>query len=63
MNIELDELRERITELPENKEKRIYIYCRAGLRGYIAVRILQQYGYKNVYNLGGGWLTYDSARE
>lgn len=63
LNIELDELRERITELPENKEKRIYIYCRAGLRGYIAVRILQQYGYKNVYNLGGGWLTYDSARE
>lgn len=62
LNIELDELRERINELPEDKENNIYVYCRVGLRGYIAARILQQYGYKKVYNLGGGWLTYDGAQ-
>ncbi|MDD4565647.1 MAG: CoA-disulfide reductase [Eubacteriales bacterium] len=63
LNVQLDELRERMKELPEDKEKNIYVYCRVGLRGYIATRILQQYGYKNVYNLGGGWLTYDYSQD
>lgn len=56
INIPLDQLRRRIGELP--KEKKIYVYCRVGLRGYTAVRILKQRGFTRVRNLSGGFLTY-----
>lgn len=39
-NIPVDELRERIGELPKNKT--IYVMCQSGLRSYVATRILQR---------------------
>ena len=59
LNIPLDELRERISEIPDNKP--VYIYCGVGLRGYLASRILMQRGFKNVKNLSGGYKTYSIA--
>lgn len=59
MNIPLDELRSRIKEIP--KEKDVLIYCAVGLRGYIASRILAQYGFSNVLNLSRGYTTYATA--
>lgn len=59
INIPVDELRQRLSELPKDKD--IYVYCRVGLRGYLATRILQQYGYTRVKNLSGGMLTYGPA--
>lgn len=56
VNIPLDELRDRIKEVPTNKE--IILYCQVGLRGYLAYRILVQNGFKNVKNLSGGYKTY-----
>ncbi len=53
VNIPVDEIRGKLDELP--KEKNIYIYCEAGLRGYLAQRILQQSGYSHVRNLSGGY--------
>ena len=38
LHIPVDELRERLNEVP--KGKTIYTYCKIGLRGYVAVRIL-----------------------
>ncbi|MGE5396120.1 MAG: rhodanese-like domain-containing protein, partial [Chitinophagales bacterium] len=61
VNIPVDELRQRINEIP--KDKLILVYCRVGLRGYIAYRILKQMGYQRVKNLSGGWLTYEAARQ
>ena len=58
INIPLSELRERIGEIP--KEKDIYVYCQVGHRGYNAARILEQSGY-NVFNLDGGYKTYKYA--
>lgn len=52
INIPVDEIRNRLDEIP--KDKTIYIYCHAGMRGYLAQRILKQNGYTNVYNLSGG---------
>ncbi len=40
-------------------DKTYVIYCAKGARGALAVQVLQDYGYKNVYNLEGGitaWL-------
>jgi CoA-disulfide reductase len=59
INIPLDELRDRLNEIPKDKD--IYIFCQVGLRGYLASRILMQKGYKNVLNLSGGYKTYQLA--
>ncbi|HIU75046.1 MAG TPA: FAD-dependent oxidoreductase [Candidatus Pelethocola excrementipullorum] len=55
VNMPLDSLRENLFRLEKNK--RIYVTCRVGQRGYIAVRILLQNGYQ-AYNLSGGYKTY-----
>ncbi|MDD3852671.1 MAG: rhodanese-like domain-containing protein, partial [Syntrophomonadaceae bacterium] len=54
-HIPVDNLRERISELPEEKD--ILVYCRTGLRSYIATRILKQSGYK-AKNISGGYVMY-----
>ncbi len=62
VNIELDELRNRIDEITISKDIPIYVNCQVGLRAYIAIRILKANGFKNVYNLSGGYLTYKGAK-
>ena len=47
VNIPLDDLRERICEIPRNKK--IVIFCAVGLRGYLAQRILMGRGYADVW--------------
>jgi Uncharacterized NAD(FAD)-dependent dehydrogenases len=58
INIPLDEIRSRLDEFP--KGKRIRIFCRVGLRGYVGCRILSQHGY-DVSNLSGGYLSWDEG--
>lgn len=59
VNIPLDELRGRFSEIP--KEKPVYVMCQSGLRGYIACRLLAQNGY-DCYNFSGGYRFYDAVR-
>lgn len=59
INISVDELRERLSELDPNK--RIVLYCQVGLRGYLASNILRQRGYGKVYNLVGGYKLWFTA--
>lgn len=59
VNIPVDELRDRLDEIP--RDKPIYITCAVGLRGYLATRILLGKGYTNVKNLSGGYKTYSFA--
>ena len=58
VNIPLDELRERLDEIP--KDKPVYVHCHSGLRSYLACRILIGNGY-DCYNLAGGWRLYESV--
>ncbi len=60
-NIALNSLRDCLKELP--REKRIIVYCAAGLRAYLACRILSQNGFPEVYNLSGGYKTYEFVTE
>ncbi|MFV0346590.1 MAG: FAD-dependent oxidoreductase [Bacteroidales bacterium] len=53
INIPVDEIRNKLDSIPKNKK--IYLYCKAGMRGYIAARILKQNGLDEVYNLLGGY--------
>ncbi len=54
-NIPVDELRDRLEEIPPDKE--VLVYCQQGLRSYIANRILLQNDF-TVFNISGGYNTY-----
>lgn len=59
INIPLDNLRERLADIPENQP--VYLFCGVGLRGYLASNILKSKGYPDVRNLIGGLKTYTAA--
>ncbi|NLN06447.1 MAG: FAD-dependent oxidoreductase [Firmicutes bacterium] len=56
VNIPLGQLRRRLDEL--DSTKRTIVYCAAGLRSYLAYRILVQHGFMHVRSLSGGYLHY-----
>ena len=59
VNIPLDDLRERLSEIPADRP--LWLFCGIGLRGYLASNILKGYGYKDVRNLIGGLKIYNAA--
>lgn len=60
VNIEVDELRTRISEINVPKDTPIVVNCFVGLRAYLAIMILKSYGFTNLYNLSGGYRTYSA---
>jgi NADPH-dependent 2,4-dienoyl-CoA reductase/sulfur reductase-like enzyme/rhodanese-related sulfurtransferase len=59
LNIPVDQLRQRLNELPKDKE--IIVVCQVGLRGNVAYRQLVNNGFK-AKNLIGGYRTYIFAK-
>ena len=57
-NLPLDELRDRLEEVP--REKPVYVMCQSGLRSYLACRILTQNGF-SCYNFSGGYRLYETV--
>jgi rhodanese-related sulfurtransferase len=57
INLPLSQLRDRLHELPKDKE--ILVYCQVGQRAYYATRILRLNGF-NASNLTGGYKTWKS---
>jgi NADPH-dependent 2,4-dienoyl-CoA reductase/sulfur reductase-like enzyme/rhodanese-related sulfurtransferase len=55
VNLSVDELRSRLSELP--RDRQIAVYCQVGQRGYLATRILRQAGF-DASNVSGGYKTY-----
>jgi len=55
LNVPVDDLRGRLSELPKDRELRVF--CQVGLRGYVACRMLSQLGYR-CRNLSGGYRIY-----
>jgi NADPH-dependent 2,4-dienoyl-CoA reductase/sulfur reductase-like enzyme/rhodanese-related sulfurtransferase len=66
VNIPVDELRSRLSEIPHDRP--VAAYCQVGQRGYLATKILHHSGFQAA-NLGGGYSTYrlhhphDAAKE
>src|SRR3546814_5270644 len=54
INISVDELRDRLQELPDGP---LIVHCQVGQRGHTAARILTQHG-RDVRNLDGGYRTW-----
>jgi rhodanese-related sulfurtransferase len=57
INISIDEIRERINEVPKEK---ILVTCQVGQRGHAATRLLREMGY-NAINLDGGYMTWSNS--
>lgn len=51
---------EQFMYLPE-KEEKIIVYCKSGARGVLATHSLEKLGFKNVYNLKGGWIAFSGG--
>ncbi len=60
VHIPLSTLRNRIQELPTDRE--IWTYCFEGKRSYFALRMLKQNGFK-VRNISGGYLMYLAVKQ
>ena len=59
INVPLDEMRDRLDEIP--RDKKVYLFCAVGLRGYLAYRLLAGQGFTNIYSLNGGTKILDAA--
>lgn len=51
ININLQELQQKLSRIPTDKP--VVVYCRSGNRSAFAANILKQAGYTEVYDLGG----------
>lgn len=58
INLPLDKLRDRLSEL--DPAKPVYVMCQSGLRSYLACRILTQHGF-TCYNFAGGYRFYEAV--
>ncbi|MFZ6000827.1 MAG: rhodanese-like domain-containing protein [Bacteroidota bacterium] len=54
ININIDDLEDRLDEIETYKDREILVYCSHSVRSPRAAMILNQHGYKNVKNLAGG---------
>jgi peroxiredoxin family protein/TusA-related sulfurtransferase/rhodanese-related sulfurtransferase len=62
INLEVDHLRNNLHLLGESKDRPIVVNCQVGLRAYVAIMILKNLGYTNLYNLSGGYSTYKAYK-
>ena len=58
INIPAGQLRDRMAEIP--RDKPLMVHCFRGYSSYVAVRILLQNGFKNVFSYAGGWQQYEA---
>ncbi|QAA82731.1 rhodanese-like domain-containing protein [Aequorivita sp. H23M31] len=45
-----------------DKDEPIYVYCRSGKRSAKAAQILKDKGFKEIYDMDGGYLNWESQR-
>jgi rhodanese-related sulfurtransferase len=59
INIPVEELSQRLSEL--NQKDELLVYCRTGNRSTTAVRILRENGYDRIYHMDGGIAAWNAA--
>lgn len=60
LHVPLDQLESSIVEKIPDKDKTIYVYCLSGARSAQAVLMMQQMGYKKVFSMKSGLLSWRS---
>lgn len=61
INVQLGDFKAKMENF--DREKPIYIYCRSGSRSANAGRILEEMGFKEIYDLKGGILSWKGKLE
>jgi NADPH-dependent 2,4-dienoyl-CoA reductase/sulfur reductase-like enzyme/rhodanese-related sulfurtransferase len=61
--IPLGALRDRLNELPQDKDREIILFCKISLRGYEGAAILNAHGWRNVKVMEGGIVAWPFAKE
>ena len=54
VHLPLNNIAQDIDGLVDNKQQKIYLYCRSGNRSGQAAKMMKSMGFKTVYNLEGG---------
>lgn len=60
LSIPLNELRERIDQVPA--DRRVAVHCEGGYRSSIACSLLQQHGYDNLLDVVGGFKAWEASK-
>ncbi len=53
LNIPDSEILDKAKKMLPDKDKKLLVYCRSGLRSKEACKVLTEMGYRNVYDFGG----------
>ncbi len=61
LNIPLNSLAKQLQQLEKHKDKPIIVACRSGSRSGMACKTLMKAGFKDVHNLRGGMMAWESA--
>lgn len=59
INVEDESFAEKMDEIKKNEN--IYLYCKTGKRSAKAVAIADTLGFRNIYNLDGGFISWKEA--
>lgn len=55
----VDEVKEKVEKVLPNKDQKIYVHCRSGMRSAKATKEMLTLGYSNVHNMQGGIVAWE----
>jgi len=59
--IPVQELEQRLDEIDRYRDKQVFVYCRSGNRSMTAASLLEENGFTDIVNLGGGIREWQAA--
>jgi len=61
ITIPLGQLKERLSELPQDAERGLHVHCKSGWRSLVALSVLEAAGRSDVVDIPGGMMAWEAA--